>query len=139
MGTYIKKLTHIVGTSGIYLLTMAALPGCSQSCTPDATVGKYKLKSTSDTYDLSLSKDGSGSLSRNRQSESISWEWANDQVFLHLSRELLEGLGNLVGHHTPPDAAKFQSGYFGLEPKCHAGHATELTLGTGEASFVKIN
>lgn len=97
------------------------------------------MKTAADTYDLSLAKDGSASISRKGQEESITWEWNNQQVFLHVSRELLEDLGKLTGHQTPSDAANFRSGYFGLEPKCHAGQATELALGEGGASFSRIN
>jgi hypothetical protein len=97
------------------------------------------MKAAADTYDLSLSQDGSGSMSRNGKTEPLTWEWGNEQVFLHLSRELLDDLGNLIGHKTPPDAAAFRSGYFGLDPKCRARHAIELSLGESTASFSRID
>jgi hypothetical protein len=138
-GSEPKTLTGMARRKALCLLTMAALVGCSHTCTPAATVGIYSMKAAADTYDLNLAKNGSGSISRNGQAESITWEWANQQVFLHVSRELLEDLGKLIGHQTPSDAAGFRSGYFGLDPKCHAGRATELSLGEGGASFSRIN
>jgi hypothetical protein len=139
MDNDIKKLTGLARLEGICLLTMVTLIGCSQTCTSDAAIGRYHMKAAADTYDLSLSQGGSGSMSRNGKTEPISWEWNNEQVFLHLSRELLDGLGNLIGQRTPPDAANFHSGYFGLAPKCRAGHATELALGEAAASFSRID
>ena len=118
---------------------MTLLSGCSQTCTPVATVGHYSLKSGADMYELSLMKDGSGSLSRNGKREDITWEWvaSSEQVFLHMSRELLENLSALTGRPTPLDAAPFRSGYFGLDPKCRSGLATELALGEDAAHFVR--
>jgi hypothetical protein len=138
-GSEPKTLTGMARLKALCLLTMAALVGCSHTCTPAETVGIYSLKAAADTYELNLAKDGSGSISHNGQAESIRWEWANQQVFLHVSREILEDLGKLIGHQTPSDAASFRSGYFGLDPQCHTGRATELSLGEGGASFSRIN
>ena len=124
---------------GICMLMMAALAGCSETCVPSAPVGLYTMKAAANTYVLRLKEDGSGSLSRNGQTDEIRWEWANEQVFLHLSRERLENLSELIGQRTPPDAANFHSGYFGLDPVCRSGQTTELNLGENAARFSRTN
>jgi hypothetical protein len=136
---HIKKLTVIAGLRGICLFIMVALAGCSETCTPDASIGRYNMKTAAGTYDLNLSQGGSGSISRNGQKEAITWEWDNGQVFLHLSRDLIDDLGNLIGHPTPPNVAHFRSGYFGMDPKCRKGHAIELALGDREVRFSRID
>jgi hypothetical protein len=138
MGAPVRKPSELARREALTLLVLLALTGCGQTCTPATAVGRYAMQSTADTYGLSLSKDGSGSISHNEKTELISWEWTNEQVFLHLSRELLDDLDNLAGHRAPADVANYRSGYFGLDPECHAGKATKLALGDTSLSFSRI-
>lgn len=119
---------------GVYAAGMLAvaglLAGCSQTCSEAGVVGKFTMRSGSDTYDLQLANDGTGALARNgHQMESLTWEWANEQVFLHVSRATIDQLMAPAGRETPAGVANFRAGYFGLDPQCRLGSSKAWALG----------
>ena len=98
----------------ISTLAIVVLTSCSQTCTQAAITGNYRMRSGSNTYDLSLSNNGTGTLYINgKMMEHLSWErWSgNDQIFLHVSRGMLDRLDALTGHAIPAGVANFRSGY----------------------------
>jgi hypothetical protein len=101
------------------MLAISGLVGCSQTCTQAAVVGKYMMRSRSDTYELRLSNDGTGTLSRNGEPmERLTGEWgsSSEQVFLHVSRAVIGRLLALIGRATPAGVANFRGGYFWPKP-----------------------
>lgn len=119
----------------ISTLAIVVLTSCSQTCTQAAITGNYTMRSGSNTYDLSLSNNGTGTLYINgKMMEHLSWErWSgNDQIFLHVSRGMLDRLDALTGHAIPAGVANFRSGYFGLSPECSSGSAKQLVIGVDD-------
>lgn len=115
--------------AGSCVLLVATMIGCSQSCTPSAAVGKYRMTAEGHIYELRLSTGGLGTLSRDARAENIKWEWQNDQVFLDLTGDLAKDLTVLSAPLSKRDAAtKVRRVYLGLVPKCRSGSTTELYL-----------
>jgi len=127
----------------MFILALAGLAGCSQTCTHAEIVGNYTMRSGSDTYDLSLSNNGTGTFYANgKMIERLSWErWPeNEQIFIHISREVLDRLDALTGHTIPAGATNFRSAYFGLRPECRFGSAKRLAIGVdGTLAFSRTN
>jgi hypothetical protein len=106
----------------VVLATAVLLAGCSGPCgKPDAT-GDYELTADSGRYQLHLTTDGNGSLSRNGELiEHLSWQYerTSDQIFLNVSpasTQVFEALKH--GKKPPMDAIQWEHAYYGLDLEC---------------------
>src|SRR5580698_4832079 len=110
-------------------LLITTLIGCGRSCTSESAEGTYSMSAGSRVYELRLAAGGLGTLSRDGRPENISWQWENEQVFLHVAGELAR---DLLVLSAPPVAratvAKSNEAYIGLVIKCRSGLAKRLDL-----------
>jgi hypothetical protein len=104
-------------------LAMATLTGgCSGPCgKPDAT-GDYELTADSGRYQLHLTADGNGALSRNGDLvEHLSWQYerVSNQIFLNVSPASTQIFDALKHRKTlTPDAIQWAHAYYGLDLEC---------------------
>lgn len=98
------------------------IAGCSGPCgKPDAS-GDYELTADSGRYQLHLTADGNGSLSRNGVLiERLSWQYegSSNQIFLNVSptsTQVFEALKHRKP--APPDGIQWAHAYYGLDLEC---------------------
>jgi hypothetical protein len=127
------------------LLSLSVLiAGCSAPCEQVNVLGSYELRSHGDRFELQLSADGKGRLSRNGELiESLTWQYerANALILLNVSSASTRTLDALkYTNLLPPDDVHWNSAHYGLSPECTRSGAVRrlgLNLG-GPPYFVRV-
>jgi hypothetical protein len=115
------------------LLFAMLLAGCTGPCNQPDVIGDYELRSRGDHFQLQLSADGKGRLSRNGELiESLTWgyERANGLIFLNVSSTSTQTLDALkYTNLLPPSDIHWNSAHYGLSPECtRSGKVRRLGL-----------
>ena len=144
--TIVNSRAHTAVAIFIAINTVVALSsGCSGPCQQPDVAGDYELKSRGDRFQLHLSPDGHGRLSRNGELiETLTWqrEHPSELVFMNVSSASTRTLDALkYTNLMPPDAVQWTSAHYGLTPECtRSGAVNRLGLNVGGPPyFVRVN